>query len=541
MAVTYFALITNVGAAKLANATALGTTLKITHLAVGDGGGAVPTPDATRTALVNEVRRAPLNSLSTDPSNASQIIAEQVIPESVGGWWIREMGLYDEAGSLIAYANCAPSYKPQLAEGSGRTQTVRIVLIVSSTAAVELKIDPSVVLATRKYVDDQDNKKADKATTLGGYGITDAYTRSQADTLYNGKVSKSGDTMSGTLTLFNDTTDAPDLRWNNTVWNAYIDLYQNQFRLMADQSGPMIFPLVFDLSAKTASMFGYSVWNAANFDPATKANKSTTLGGYGITDAFTKTEVTNSLASKADKATTLGGYGIADAFTKTEVTNSLSGKADKATTLGGYGITDAYTRSEANGLYNGKLSLTGGALSGDLTLTNASATSPKIRFNNTSWNAYLDLFGSQLRLYADQSGATSYPLVWGLSDQTMYAWGNQVWTNANRPKNSASFGANGWWKDADTGRIEVWGQATLTVPNAVGSVADLAVSFATSFPVEVSNLSFAIVAGNATEVVENVVGFYNLTTGGVVISAKRVAGTQTGGETIVVHYRATGR
>lgn len=153
MAVTYYALLTTIGAGKLANATALGTTLKITQLALGDGGGNVPTPDASRTQLVNEVRRAPLNRLSVDPANSSQIIAEQVIPEDVGGWWIREMGLYDEAGALIAYANCAPSYKPQLAEGSGRTQTVRIVLIVSNAASVELKIDPSVVLATREYVD----------------------------------------------------------------------------------------------------------------------------------------------------------------------------------------------------------------------------------------------------------------------------------------------------------------------------------------------------------------------------------------------------
>ncbi|KAF1003632.1 MAG: hypothetical protein GAK36_00209 [Pseudomonas sp.] len=153
MAVTYYALLTTLGAGKLANATALGTTLKITQLALGDGGGSVPTPDASRTTLVNEVRRAPLNQLSIDAANPAQIIAEQVIPEDVGGWWIREMGLYDESGALIAYANCAPSYKPLLAEGSGRTQTVRMVLIVSNTASVELKIDPSVVLATREYVD----------------------------------------------------------------------------------------------------------------------------------------------------------------------------------------------------------------------------------------------------------------------------------------------------------------------------------------------------------------------------------------------------
>ncbi|MFV3366569.1 phage tail protein [Pseudomonas sp. NY15435] len=167
MAVTYYALLTTIGAGKLANATALGTTLKITQLAVGDGGGNVPTPDASRTQLVNEVRRAPLNRLSVDPANSAQIIAEQVIPEDVGGWWIREMGLYDEAGALIAYANCAPSYKPQLAEGSGRTQTVRIVLIVSNAASVELKIDPSVVLATREYVDSAFLTRVASATSLG--------------------------------------------------------------------------------------------------------------------------------------------------------------------------------------------------------------------------------------------------------------------------------------------------------------------------------------------------------------------------------------
>lgn len=153
MAVTYYAILTAVGAAKLANAAALGTTLQITQMAVGDGAGNVPVPDANRTTLVNEVRRAPLNQLKIDPANASQIIAEQVIPETVGGWWIREIGLLDNTGALIAIANCAPSYKPQLAEGSGRTQTVRMVLIVNNTGAVELKIDPSVVLATREYVD----------------------------------------------------------------------------------------------------------------------------------------------------------------------------------------------------------------------------------------------------------------------------------------------------------------------------------------------------------------------------------------------------
>lgn len=155
MATKYYAVLTNVGAAKLANATALGAQVEITQMAVGDGNGALPTPNPAQTALVHELRRAPLNSLSIDPNNANQIIAEQVIPEDVGGWWIREIGLFDKDGDMIAIANCAETYKPQLQEGSGRVQIVRMILIVSSTAAVTLKIDPSVVLATRQYVDDQ--------------------------------------------------------------------------------------------------------------------------------------------------------------------------------------------------------------------------------------------------------------------------------------------------------------------------------------------------------------------------------------------------
>ncbi|EEX5837838.1 phage tail protein [Escherichia coli] len=155
MSTKFYTLLTEIGAAKLASATALGVPLKITHMAVGDGGGALPTPDAKQTALVNEKRRAALNMLYIDPQNSSQIIAEQVIPENEGGWWIREVGLFDESGALIAVGNCPESYKPQLAEGSGRTQTVRMVLITSSTDNITLKIDPAVVLATRKYVDDK--------------------------------------------------------------------------------------------------------------------------------------------------------------------------------------------------------------------------------------------------------------------------------------------------------------------------------------------------------------------------------------------------
>lgn len=155
MSAKFYTLLTDIGAAKLASATALGIPLKITQMAVGDGDGVLPTPNAQQTKLVAEKRRADLNMLYIDPQNSNQIIAEQVIPETEGGWWIREVGLFDETGALIAVGNCPESYKPQLAEGSGRTQTVRMVLITSSTDNITLKIDPAVVLATRKYMDDK--------------------------------------------------------------------------------------------------------------------------------------------------------------------------------------------------------------------------------------------------------------------------------------------------------------------------------------------------------------------------------------------------
>ncbi|MHB7673562.1 phage tail protein [Providencia stuartii] len=150
----YFALLTTYGEKVLAEATALGTKIELTYMAVGDGRGTLPAPDTKQTKLVNEKRRAAINTLFIDSVNTNQVIAEQVIPENEGGWWIREIGLFDKSGLLVAVANCPETYKPLLAEGSGRTQTIRMILIVSHTEAVTLKVDPAIVLATCGYVDD---------------------------------------------------------------------------------------------------------------------------------------------------------------------------------------------------------------------------------------------------------------------------------------------------------------------------------------------------------------------------------------------------
>lgn len=152
MTAKYFAILTNYGAAQLANAVALGTQMNISAMAVGDGGGTLPVPDPAQTKLVRENRRAAVNQVSIDEKNPNFIIAEQVIPENEGGWWIREIGLFDDKGGLIAVGNAPETYKPNLQEGSGRTQVIQMVLMVSSTQAITLKVDPSVVLATREYV-----------------------------------------------------------------------------------------------------------------------------------------------------------------------------------------------------------------------------------------------------------------------------------------------------------------------------------------------------------------------------------------------------
>lgn len=152
MANTYYTLLTTIGQASIANAIALNQTVSLTHMAVGDGNGAPTVPKESQTALVNEVYRAPINQLTTDLDNPNYLIAEMIIPTNVGGWSVREVGLFDEEGYLIAIANFPETYKPKLEEGSGRDLVIRIILQVQSTDAVTLKVDPTVILASQAWV-----------------------------------------------------------------------------------------------------------------------------------------------------------------------------------------------------------------------------------------------------------------------------------------------------------------------------------------------------------------------------------------------------
>ncbi|HIB7104528.1 TPA: tail fiber protein [Escherichia coli] len=190
MSTKFKTVITTAGAAKLAAATAPGgRKVNITTMAVGDGGGKLPVPDAGQTGLIHEVWRHALNKITLDKRNSNYIIAELVIPPEVGGFWMRELGLYDDAGTLIAVANMAESYKPALAEGSGRSQTCRMVIIVSSVASVELTIDTTTVMATQDYVDDkiaeheQSRRHPDASLTAKGFTQLSSATNSASETL----------------------------------------------------------------------------------------------------------------------------------------------------------------------------------------------------------------------------------------------------------------------------------------------------------------------------------------------------------------------
>ncbi|EMJ8441729.1 phage tail protein [Escherichia coli] len=190
MSTKFKTVITTAGAAKLAAATVPGgKKVTLSAMAVGDGNGKLPVPDAGQTKLVHEVWRHALNKVSVDNKNKNYIVAELVVPPEVGGFWMRELGLYDDAGTLIAVSNMAESYKPELAEGSGRAQTCRMVIIVSNVASVELSIDASTVMATQDYVDnkiaehEQSRRHPDATLTEKGFTQLSSATNSTSERL----------------------------------------------------------------------------------------------------------------------------------------------------------------------------------------------------------------------------------------------------------------------------------------------------------------------------------------------------------------------
>ena len=339
MTAKYFAIMTNQGAARLANAAALGTRLNLTQMAVGDANGTLPTPDPAQTKLINQKRIAPLNLLTVDPTNISQIIAEQIIPENEGGFWIREIGLYDDDGILIAVANCPETYKPQLQEGSGRTQTIRMILIVSSTSSITLKIDPSVVLATRQYVDDRIIEVKNYADGLmrdheQSRNHPDATTTAKGFTQLNSSVTDDRETQAAT-------TKAVKIAMDNA--NARLAKERNG----ADIPNTALFLQNLGFSSYIKGLIG-------------QGNQWDTWLYLGLVDALNSKqqadETLTALAGLVNGANKLPYFSGVDQMAATDLTafmRGLLGKADAAAAKGHLGVGSAGGRNVGVGFSAG--------------------------------------------------------------------------------------------------------------------------------------------------------------------------------------------
>ncbi|SQZ39870.1 tail fiber protein [Escherichia coli] len=331
MTVKYYAILTNQGAARLANATMLGSKLNLTQMAVGDANGVLPTPDPAQTKLINQKRIAPLNLLSVDPNNQSQIIAEQIIPENEGGFWIREIGLYDDEGVLIAVANCPETYKPQLQEGSGRTQTIRMILVVTNTEAITLKIDPSVVLATRKYVDDkiseheQSRRHPDASLTVKGFTQLSSAINSESETLAaTPKAVKAAyDLANGKYTAQNATTTQKGIVQLSSATNSTSETLA---------ATPKAVKVVMDETNKKAPLNSPALTGTPTTPTAPQGTNNTQIAST----AFVMAAIAALVDSSPDALNTLNELAAAlgnDPNFATTMTNALAGKQPKDATL----------------------------------------------------------------------------------------------------------------------------------------------------------------------------------------------------------------
>ncbi|EHC9929999.1 phage tail protein [Escherichia coli] len=332
MSTKFKTVITTAGAAKLAAATAPGgRKVNITTMAVGDGGGKLPVPDAGQTGLIHEVWRHALNKISQDKRNSNYIIAELVIPPEVGGFWMRELGLYDDTGTLIAVANMAESYKPTLAEGSGRSQTCRMVIIVSSVASVELTIDTTTVMATQDYVDDkiaeheQSRRHPDASLTAKGFTQLSNATNSTSETLAaTPKAVKAAyDLANGKYTAQDATTARKGLVQLSSATNSMSETLA---------ATPKAVKTVMDETNKKAPLNSPALTGTPTTPTARQGTNNTQIANT----AFVMAAIAALVDSSPDALNTLNELAAAlgnDPNFATTMTNALAGKQPKDATL----------------------------------------------------------------------------------------------------------------------------------------------------------------------------------------------------------------
>lgn len=213
----YYAILTDYGEAAFTKAVASGEPVNFAEMAVGDGAGIIPQPDRTRTGLVNEVYRGPLNRVVIADQSASVIRTEMIILPQTGGFWLREAALYDDAGECLAVASLPPVYKPLLAEGAGRLQAINLWIAVSNTADVEINADPSVVLATVEELNKAKAEAKDYADEVASsldadiqQAIADAIAKARRDFWEE-------ENPPGTVRFFAQNVD-PNKKWPWSEW-----------------------------------------------------------------------------------------------------------------------------------------------------------------------------------------------------------------------------------------------------------------------------------------------------------------------------------
>ncbi|ELH6539021.1 TPA: phage tail protein [Escherichia coli] len=325
-------VITDTGAKKLAQAAAPdGKPVRLTHMAVGNGGGTLPTPDSKQTRLVHEVWRHTVNRVTLDATHQNRIIAELVIPPETGGFWIREIGVFDEHGDLIAVGNTAESYKPTVAEGSGRAQTFRTILTVSSTATVALTVDNTMVMATVDYVDDklkeheQSRRHPDASLTAKGFVQLSSATNSDSETL-----AATPKAVKAAYDLANEKYTAQDA---TTARKGIVQLSSATSSTSETLAAtPKAVKTVMDETNKKAPLNSPALTGTPTTPTAPKGTNNTQIAST----AFVMAAIAALVDSSPDALNTLNELAAAlgnDPNFATTITNALAGKQPKDATL----------------------------------------------------------------------------------------------------------------------------------------------------------------------------------------------------------------
>ncbi|EOC1352516.1 phage tail protein [Cronobacter dublinensis] len=479
MTTKYKTVVTTAGAAKFAAAlTPGGKKVNITAMAVGDGAGSLPQPAPSQTKLVNEVWRHALNKISQDNKHKNYVVAELVIPPETGGFWLREMGLYDDTGVLVAVGNMAESYKPKLEEGSGRAQTLRMVIILSDVASVELTIDSTTVIATQNYVDEkladheQSRRHPDGTLTTKGFVQLSSATDSTSETL----------------------AATP-----KAVKSAY-DLAKGKYTAQdasTTQKGLVQLTSATDSSSETLAATAKAV-KAANDNASGRVPSGRTVNGRALSEDITITaqDIFNGQSVSIGSAADLNAYTVPGVYYQLANSQAANGKNYPEAVAGSL---EVYKHAGITQIYR---------------VFNNSRAYIRTAFNG-SWSAWAQQYDEANRPTAGEVGA--YTKAEGdarYQPKGSYTPAGQAYTKAESDArfqriNSASLGANGWFRDTNTGLLIQYGKVAVST-SGQGVTFPVAFSIVPSLSLNVNSGTYGDTGASSTS-----------TTGFVIVASQR--------------------